>query len=427
MSDTQLKVHCGPPDSRGVRLVVAELAGMCHRDRFDTDSEFHRRRFRESIINKFSLGDDAHEFIETSLITAADSADVESGPVSTAKVFSMADVSEKTTSWFWDNYLPAGAITILDGDPDQAKSQISLDLAARFSRGDAMPPCSALDDQFPAGNTLLLQMEDDPERTTKPRLIAAGARVERIHLMRSVELHDGEERPVQLPRDIPTIEQVIRDLKIGFMVVDVLSCYLEEGVSMNDDAAMRRLFSPLAGMAERTQCAVLVLRHLNKKENASPLHRGGGSMAIVGACRAGFAAAPDPDNPEGKVLVCTKMNLARKPPSLAYEIESFGDTSRIVWNGQSSATATDVFRTQGRGASSSGAKVSQAMEIISAALANGPCIEKEILKAISDAKISRGTYFAARKQLGVTSEKSSFSGHWMLSLPTTFDNGHEEF
>jgi putative DNA primase/helicase len=426
MSEGGFKVQCGRPDHRGVRVVVAMLGDLSHRDKFDTNSDFHRRKFRETVVSKFSLTDDAHEHVETAILNAADNTDVEAGPVSSAKVFSMASVMEKTTEWFWEGYMPAGSIVILDGDPDQAKSQISLDLAARYSRGDAMPPCSALDDTFPAGNSLLLQFEDDIERTTKPRLLAAGAVVERIHVMRSVELTDGEERPVQLPRDIPTLEQVIRDLKIGYMPIDVLSCVIEEGQSMNEDSDMRRLMSPLSQMAERTQCAILLLRHLNKKENVGAMHRGGGSMAIIGACRAGFAAAPDPNNPDGKVLVCTKMNLARKPASLSYEIESFGDTSRIAWTGQSDVTANQVFGKQGRG-SGGGEKVSAAIDIIANALASGPKVESDIMAAITAAGISRSTYWSARKELNVQSEKTGYQGRWLLSLPTSNGNGHEEF
>jgi hypothetical protein len=42
-------------------------------------------------------------------------------------------------TWLWPGYLPFGKVAILDGDPGLGKSTIMLDLAARLSRGLALP------------------------------------------------------------------------------------------------------------------------------------------------------------------------------------------------------------------------------------------------------------------------------------------------
>jgi RecA-family ATPase len=62
---------------------------------------------------------------------------------------------------------------MLDGDPDLGKSTITLDLAARVSRGFAMPPEMGAASE-PAG-VLLMSAEDDLARTIRPRLDVAGA------------------------------------------------------------------------------------------------------------------------------------------------------------------------------------------------------------------------------------------------------------
>ena len=54
--------------------------------------------------------------------------------------------------------------------------------------------------------------------------------------------------------------------KIGFVGIDVLACFIESGLSMNDDAHMRKLTTPLCAMLERTRATAMVLRHLNKKK-----------------------------------------------------------------------------------------------------------------------------------------------------------------
>jgi hypothetical protein len=163
----------------------------------------------------------------------------------------------------------------------------------------------------------------------------------------------------------------------------------------------------------------LTLRHLNKKEGTRAMYRAGGSIAISGAARAQFAVAPNPDDPNEKVFVPIKYNLGPRPHSLTYTIEAAGDSSRIVWGGQSDLSAADVLRGQSDGGSN---RVDRAKEIIADILGRGPCGENEVRTACDQAGVSLSTYRRARKALGVTSEKTDFHGEWLLSLPST--NGH---
>jgi putative DNA primase/helicase len=49
------------------------------------------------------------------------------------------DITVTPTQWLWTGYLAEGALAILDGDPGQGKSMLTLDLAARLSTGRAWP------------------------------------------------------------------------------------------------------------------------------------------------------------------------------------------------------------------------------------------------------------------------------------------------
>src|SRR5262249_15719146 len=69
-------------------------------------------------------------------------------------------VEAKPVEWLWPLRIPYGAVTILDGDPGLGKSFITMDLAARLTRGDAMPNEVLIDPREPA-NVLLLNAEDD--------------------------------------------------------------------------------------------------------------------------------------------------------------------------------------------------------------------------------------------------------------------------
>jgi len=90
-------------------------------------------------------------------------------------------------------------------------------------------------------------------------------------------------------------------------------------------------------MADRAGCCVLLLRHLNKTAGGSPMYRGGGSIGIIGAARAGLLAAPDPDDETRRVLACIKSNLAAAPDALGYRLVDSPDhgCARVEWLGHS--------------------------------------------------------------------------------------------
>ena len=237
-----VEVTCARRNKQGRHLVTVKIGSLHHKHRFDVDDQFQRRQFRDAVVSKFDFPDDAHEWLEQRLITAAAAADSNGdAQLWTPNTLSIADVQEKPVRWFWHHYMPEGAYTVIDADPNEGKSTIAIDIAARYTRGDAMPPHSVPDGTRDSGNVLLLSAEDDLQRTVKPRLLAAGARIERVHFLRSVSIDGADERFIQLPCDVPVIERVVVAKQIGFIVVDVLSAFTQDGYSMNDEAAIAGL------------------------------------------------------------------------------------------------------------------------------------------------------------------------------------------
>src|SRR5439155_23498889 len=91
----------------------------------------------------------------------------------------MSDVQLRPLDWLWPGWVPLGKLTLLDGDPGQAKSLLLVDLAARVSSGQAMPDGSP---GFESDVTFLAP-EDGLGDTLLPRLQAAGANLNRIHVI----------------------------------------------------------------------------------------------------------------------------------------------------------------------------------------------------------------------------------------------------
>lgn len=413
MSDGSLEIACGPRDDNGCRLVVATCNGRQHRDTFDTNNEWRRQKFREKAIAALSLPEEAHGFIQEQIVSKADAADAAPAERETPIVKPASEFTQQTVDWLWHGYLPAAAISIIDGDPGLGKSQLTCWLAAAVSRSRVMPDGSRVPDSVGSG-VVMLSAEDDPSRTIRPRLDAVEADCGKVQFFAGIETFDGDERGFVLPRDVEHLDRVIRQCDAGLVVIDPFVAYLDSGLSMNCDADVRRALKPLSSMAEATGAAVILLRHLNKKDGSATMYRGGGSIGIIGAARAAYAVGRAEDDPTLRIMAPVKMNLAPMPPSMTFCIEPHAGTSRVEWGTATDVTA-DALLTRSK--PSGTGKMAAAVEAIAGCLANGPRGEREVFAACEDAGVGRSTYWRARKHLGVESEKTEFDGEWMLSIP----------
>jgi hypothetical protein len=212
------------------------------------------------------------------------------------------------------------------------------------------------------------------------------------------------------------------------VIIDPLVAYLQGGLSANSDHDVRRALATLKVVGERTGAAIVVVRHLNKSAGSNPLYRGGGSIGIIGAARCGLLLAPDPEDPQRRILAATKGNLGRLPASLAFRLEDVASlgVARVVWEGQSRWSAGALLRAAEEGEAESSA-LAEARSWLRAALADGPRPAKEIEQEGSARGIARRTLELARKAEGVVARKErTRGGPWLLSLPTTASDEGED-
>ncbi len=234
-------------------------------------------------------------------------------------VGSLADVEPEQVRWLWPGRIPLGKLTMLDGDPGLGKSLVTLDLAARVSTGSPMPGET---ERMTLAAVVILTAEDGLGDTVRPRLDALGANVSMIHAVVGVKVESGGEQGVTFPVDLDALQATVLQLDAKLVIIDPFMAFIGDGVNTRIDHDVRRLLAPLARLAEATGAAVVVIRHLNKSSMGSALYRGGGSIAFIGAARAGLLIARDPEDEQRRVLATTKMNLAREPPSLGFTIEN---------------------------------------------------------------------------------------------------------
>lgn len=349
--------------------------------------------------------------------TAREPEPIPAPPITRGQLVTLATVAPERVTWLWEGRLPVGKLVVLDGDPSLGKSTLALTFAAHVSTGKPWPdgaPCTA-------GDVVIMSAEDGLADTVRPRLDAAGGDPARVHALTEVRYatEEGElaTRPPTLA-DVEILRDLITRVRARLLVVDVLMAYLPRSDSHRDQD-MRAVLHPVAALAEETGCTVLLLRHLNKTPGGSAMYRGGGSIGIVGAARAAFLVAPDPDDETGetRVLASIKSNLAVTPAAMTYRLESAPDShvARVVWLGESEHRADSLLSAPSDAEERT--ERDEAVEWLTAYLTDkgGAAPAAEVMKAARADGIAERTLKRARQRAGVTSIRSGFPARAMWS------------
>ena len=334
-----------------------------------------------------------------------------------AVVTRLADVTAKSLEWVWPGRIPVGKLTLLAGDPGLGKSFVTLDLAARVSRGDSWPDMPLLKQSV--GNVVLFNAEDDLADTIAPRLDRAGAVDTRIVACEGVTTF-GKRRHFSLEQDLPRLEEVLRDHPdTRLVVIDPIAAYCGK-VDSHKNADVRGLLAPLAELAARFRVAIVAVTHLSKTGGNKAVYRAMGSLAFAAAARAVWAIVKDPADPQRRLFLPAKLNLAQDPDGLAYRIAD----GRVAWETEPVRMhADDAFaaeaaaaepKQRGRGSS----ERREAIEWLQEQLVNGQIPSSEIIELGEQYGFSKRTLQRAFKALGGEPRKEQFDGPWLWGLPS---------
>ncbi len=248
-------------------------------------------------------------------------------------------VTTQPLTWLWEKRIPQGKITVLEGDPAMSKSLLAIDIAAHVSTGRPLPG----DSTGKNGNVILIAPEDGAADTIKPRVEAAAGDLSKVHLLNTVEYIDVKDlkninfyqRPFSLSRNLFELERTIKQTKAILVIIDPLTAVLGHNIDSSRDQNIREVFTPLALLAERTNCAILIIRHLKKGTSDNLLHRGAGSIGIIATARTGLSIFYDPADEKKRVLATTKSNLAEPPNHLSYQVlQNENGAPYIQWLGE---------------------------------------------------------------------------------------------
>jgi DNA polymerase len=223
-------------------------------------------------------------------------------------------VTMRAIDWLWPHRFAVGKIGIVCGLPDQGKGQILCYFAARVTSALEWPNGEGI---CPRGNVVILSAEEDPGDSLVPRLVAAGADLSRIELLKMVRDHDAKtgearRRMFSLVTDLEKLRRkivAVGDVRI--VLIDPVSAYLGVGkVDSYRDTDVRAVLGPLKELAEELRVAVVTVMHWNKKTDVTDaLLRVSNSMAFVGLPRHAYGVIADSEN-DRKLFVRAKNNDA---------------------------------------------------------------------------------------------------------------------
>ena len=301
----------------------------------------------------------------------------------TVKIIRMSDVELTPVEWLWKPYLPFGKLSVLQGNPGEGKTYFAMHLAAACTNGKLLPNMERME----PFNVIYQTAEDGLGDTVKPRLIEAGADLDRV-----LVIDDSE---VQLTLSDERIEKAIVENNARLVIIDPIQAYLGADVDMNRANEVRPIFMRLGQVAQRTGCAILLIGHLNKAAGMQSLQRGLGSIDIAAAVRSVMFIGKLKHDPTMRILTHEKSSLAPPGASLAF---SLGDESGFRWVGEYDITADEML---------SGiepqreTKTQQAKDLICTLLAGGKqVLSEDIDKAALERGIPGRTVRDAKRELG---------------------------
>ena len=220
-------------------------------------------------------------------------------------------------------------------------------------------------------NVIYQSAEDGMGDTIKPRLMDAGADLDRV-------LSIVEDKK-QLSLLDERIEKAIREHNARLMILDPIQGYIGNQVDMNRANEIRTVLKSVSSVAERTGCAIVLIGRLKS-------------------------------NPNVRIIVHDKSSLAPEGKSLAFGL---GDAEGFRWlDGYEGITSEELLC-----GFTAETKTATAEELIRSMLAGGREIMAEEVFRTADGKgISRRTVNEAKKAIpDIVTRKNG--KYWFWSLP----------
>ena len=313
------------------------------------------------------------------------------------KLIHMEDVVSKEVEWLWYPYIPYGKITIIEGDPGEGKTTLVLMLAAALSKGLPLP-CDD-DKAYEPIHIIYQTAEDGIDDTVKPRLERAGADCSMIRVI------DETEKELCMTDD--RLEKAIVETGARLIILDPIQAYIGAKVDMHRANEIRPVLKHLGMIAEKYNCAVILIGHMNKASGNKAAYRGMGSIDFFAVARSVLLVGRIEGEPNTRAVVQIKNNLAVFGHPKAFMLSETG----FHWLGDYEITADEVLS----GIAPKANKLEQAKQMLRELAETTNMVQSnEVFEMADEQGISKRTLKNAKKELGIRAKKINNSWYWEL-------------
>jgi RecA/RadA recombinase len=308
----------------------------------------------------------------------------------------MSDVEAKEVEWLWYPFIPYGKLTIIQGDPGDGKTTLVLNIAAALSRGEGFDVGMKITEPI---NVIYQTAEDGLADTVKPRLEQARADCSRV-----LVIDETEKALTMLDK---RVEDALDQTDARLLILDPIQAYLGGGVDMNRANEAREMTKHLATIAEKRNCAIILIGHMNKNSGGKPVYRGIGSIDFLAAARSALAVGRIVGKDNYRAVVQIKNNLAPFGHPKAFELSESG----FEWIGDYEISTEEVIG----GYALKESKLDQAKQLLRDLSEDKDVVSSNELIELAKAEgISKRTMDNARKEMGLKSQK--INNTWYVKL-----------
>ncbi len=248
-------------------------------------------------------------------------------------------------------------------------------------------------------NVIYQSAEDGLADTVKPRLEQAGADCEKISVI--------DEKIKSLSMIDERLEEAVIKTGAKLLILDPIQAYLGGGMDMNRANEARDMTKKLAALAEKYQCAIVLVGHMNKAAGNKAAYRGMGSIDFFAVARSVLLVGRVEGEENIRAVVQIKNNLAAFGHPKAFALSEDG----FQWLGDYEITADEVLG----GIAPKANKMEQAKRLLrELAETNNAMQSNEIFNLAEEQGISKRTLENAKKELGIRAKRINNTWYWEL-------------
>jgi len=333
------------------------------------------------------------------------------------KLICGSTIKPEKIDWLWLGWLAMGKLAILAGEPGTGKTTITNNMAATVTTGGRWPDGSSC----PEGDVLIWSGEDDPSDTLMPRLIAAGANINRVYFVGDNTI-TGKSRPFDLATDVELLlEAALKLQKLRLIVFDPIVNAVAGDSHKNTE--VRRALQPLVDFASKIGASLIGITHFSKGgQGSDPTKRVMGSVAFTAVARVVMVAAKNKDveGNERRVFARSKSNIGPDDGGFEYSLEQVEAltgilASRVVWGNVLTGTAKSLLAEQDEEEGSG----SDVVDLLREALnADSWTNVKEVQQSIVSYGFTKKQIWSASKRLNVIRKRGGYQGAMYWRLPS---------